>query len=98
MTAALFASGLLDSSLTQEVHFQSLLGSQVCFILACYAAYCLDVGPKAAQHLIMAMTERSCRIQKSCLNQTGRHLERLSFYEKYLVSLPKPDTDNFAIN
>ena len=95
MTAALFASGLLDSSLTQEVQFQSLLGSQLCFILACYAVHYLDDGPKAAQPLIVAMTERSCRIQKSCPDQTGHHLERLSFYEKYLVRLAKFDTSNF---
>lgn len=85
LTAALFASALLDPPPQQERPFHFLLTSQVCLILATYSLFHLEDGFKAADHLITSMKERSCKIQKCCPEEWKDQLQMFLYYEKYLV-------------
>lgn len=87
VTAAHFASTLLDHSLIHEMTFQFLLASQVCLLIAIYSLFRLQEGIKAAGSLIASLKERSCRILKSCPEESRDKLQRFLYYEKYMVCL-----------
>lgn len=83
--AAFFASSLLEPSLQEEMPFLSLLGSQICFMLGLYVLYYVEDHVEELSYLTISLKERSCRIKKHCPEKMREHLERLVFYEKYLV-------------